>query len=173
MKKNLLVILFSFVLGVFFINNAVASDFQKENIVIKTVVISGSFQFDSSLSARFMEKHGYSFIEESYYASYLTTNIYGAKDAEVIIEDEHGTFLGTGVTDKKGKFSINVPLEDSYRIVARFHDRETDKMVKLKDIERVIVYVGFFKSETVDIWMAQASLDDCGTCGAVRYAKKR
>ena len=171
MNKILLVILFSLVLCVSVTNNAVASDFQKENSIVKTVEISGSFQFDSSLSAKFMEKHGYSFIEESYYGSFLTTNMYGAQDVEVIIEDEHGTLLGTGVSDKKGKFSISVPPEDSYRIVARFHDRETDKMVEFKDIDGVIVYVGFFKSETVDIWMTQASQNDCYSCD-VRYAKK-
>ena len=158
MKKILPAILFSLVIVIPFTNNAAASD----------VIISGSFQFDCTLSAKFMEKHGYSFIEESYYGSYLSTNMYAAEDVEVIIKNEDGTILGTGVADKKGKFSISVPHEDIYRIVARFHDRETDKMVEFKDIERVIVYVGFFKSETVDIWMAKASRDDCGNCD-VRY----
>ena len=143
MQKILRAICFSLVVFYSFINNAVASD----------IVISGSTQFDCSLSAMFMEKHGYVFIEESYYESYLTTNMYAAKDAEIIIENEHGAVLGTGIADKKGKFSIAVPKGDLYKIIARFHDTKSIKQVQYPNIEDIIVYMGYIQSDMVDNWL--------------------
>ena len=55
--KNIFVFIGLSILILFaFHNKAAASE----------VIISGSSQFDSSLSVKFMEKHGYVFIEESY-----------------------------------------------------------------------------------------------------------
>jgi len=154
MKKILRAICFTLVVFYSFINNAVASD----------VVISGSTQFDCSLSSKFMEKHGYVFIEESYYESYLTTNMYAARDAEVIVENEHGAVLGTGIADKKGKFSITVPKGDLYNVIARFHGNEIIKQVQFPKLENVIVYIGYFKSDVVDNWLRTAGLNDCDNC---------
>ena len=149
MKKILLVICFSALIFTFSNNNAAASE----------VVISGSSQFDCSLSAKFMEKHGYVFIEESYYASYMSTNMYAATDAEVTIENEHGAILGAGMADKRGHFSITVPKSDLYKIVVTFHGHKGIKQVQFSKIDDVIVYLGFVKSEIVDNWLQTASLN--------------
>jgi CTP:phosphocholine cytidylyltransferase-like protein len=149
MKKNLLAICFSAFIFIFFINNVSASE----------VVISGASQFDCSLSAKFMEKHGYVFIEESYYKSYVTTNMYAAAYAKVTIENEHGAILGAGMADKRGRFSITVPKSDLYKIVVTFHGHKGIKQVQFPKIDDVIVYLGFVKSEIVDNWLRTASLD--------------
>jgi hypothetical protein len=142
MKNFLFMIWLSVLICALFISNAVASD----------VVISGSSQFDSSLSDKFMEKRGYVFIEETSYADFLTTNIYGAKGAEVIVEDYNGTVLGTETADDRGDFSITVPEGDIYLLTVKFRGRERTKKIEFPKIDNVTVYIGFFKSETVDSW---------------------
>ena len=149
MKNILLVIFFSALIFTFSNNNAAASD----------VVISGSSQFDCSLSAKFMEKHGYVFIEESYYESYLSTNMYAATGSEVSVFDEEGNVLGTAMVDNKGSFSVTVPKKDTYRIIGRFHDQKIEKSVAFSKIDNVTIYIGFFKSEMVDNWLQIAALN--------------
>ena len=139
----------------FFNNNASASE----------VVISGSSQFDCSLSEKFMEKHGYVFVEESYYESYLSTNMYAATGSEVKVLDADGNVLGTAKTDDKGGFTVSVPKEDTYRIICMFRDKKVEKVVKFSDIDNITVYIGFFKSEIVDSWLRTASLSNsCDKC---------
>ena len=154
MKKILFVIWLSVLILVPFNKNAVAAD----------VVISGSSQFDCSLSAKFMEKHGYVFIEESYYESYRTTNMYAATGSKVIVEDEEGTVLGTVMLDEKGKFSIAVPAGDKYKVIVSFHGNTTIKHVQSPKLDNITVYLGYYKSETVDNWLRTAALDDCDNC---------
>ncbi len=154
MKKILLVICFSALIFTFSNNNAAASE----------VVISGSSQFDCSLSAKFMEKHGYVFIEESYYASYISTNMYAAAGSEVSVLDEGGNVLGTAMVDDKGSFSVVVPKEDIYRIIGRFHDKKVEKRVEYSKIDNVTIYIGFFKSEIVDNWLLAAVMNECVNC---------
>jgi len=149
MKNVLLVICFFALIFTFLNNNASASD----------VVISGSSQFDCSLSAKFMEKHGYVFIEESYYASYMSTNIYAAAGSEVSVLDEEGNVLATAMVDNKGRFSVAVPKEDIYKIICRFHDKKVEKIVEYSKIDNVTIYNGFFKSDIVDNWLRTASLN--------------
>ena len=149
--KNIFVFIGLSILILFaFHNKAAASE----------VIISGSSQFDSSLSAKFMGKHGYVFLEESYYESYLSTNMYAATGSEVSILDEDGNVLGTAIADNKGGFSVTVPREDSYRIISRFHNQKVEKIVKFSDIDNVTVYIGFFKSEIVDNWLRTAALNN-------------
>lgn len=148
--KKLLPVVWLFILILTTFNNAFASD----------VVINGYSQFDCSLSDKFMEKHGYVFIEESYYKDFLTTNMYGAKDAEVIVENEHGAVLGTGLTDSEGKFSITVPMGDLYKIIVRFRDRESIKQIEFPKIENVIIYMGYVTSDTIDSWIRTAARTD-------------
>ena len=150
MKKILLVIWLSVSMFTFFNNNVSASE----------IVISGSTQFDCSLSEKFMGKHGYLFLEESYYESYLSTNMYAATGSEVSILDEDGNVLARAMTDSKGGFSVTVPKEDTYRIICRFRDQKVEKVVKFSDIDNVTVYIGFFKSETVDNWLRTAALNN-------------
>lgn len=119
------------------------------------VIISGSAQFDSSLSENYMEKHGYVFIEESYYQSFLKTNMYGLKNAEILIKNEYGNVLGTAMTDKEGNFTVTVPKESDYKIIVRFKGHEIIKQALLPKIENVIVYAGFFNSDTVGAWIAE------------------
>lgn len=119
------------------------------------VIINGSAQFDSSLSEKYMEKHGYVFIEESYYKGYLKTNMFGAKNADVLIKNEYGEVLGMTKTDKEGEFSVAVPKVELYKIIVRFKGNEVMKQVQFPKIKNVILYSGFFKSDTVDGWIAE------------------
>ncbi len=154
MTRILLVICFSALIFTFSNNHAAASD----------IIISGSSQFDCSLSAKFMEKHGYLFIEESYYASYMSTNIYAAAGSEVSVLDEEGNVLATAMVDNKGSFSVTVPREDIYKIICRFHDKKIEKIVEYSKIDNVTIYNGFFKSEIVDNWLQAAVLNECVNC---------
>jgi hypothetical protein len=154
MKKILLVICCSALIFTFINNNASAAE----------VVIKGSSQFDCSLSAKYMEKHGYVFIEETAYASYVTTNMYAAAGSEVSVLDEDGNVLGTAKVDNKGSFSVTVPKEDTYKIICKFHDKKVEKIVKYSKIDNVTIYNGFVKSEVVDHWLQAAVSNECITC---------
>jgi len=147
MNKTLPIICLFVLIFIPFNYNAAASD----------VVIKGSSQFDCSLSEKFMKKHGYFFIEESSYETYISTNIYAASGSELSVLDEEGNVLGTAMADNEGSFSITVPKGETYRIIARFHDQKVEKVVKFSDIEKVTVSLGFFKSEIVDNWLRTAS----------------
>lgn len=159
MKNLSLSILFSLVL-LLFLNNAA--------IAFEVTTINGSVQFKCKLLSKYMEKHGYSYIKEIIYEKTFKTNIFAAKDAEVIIKNKYDTVLAVGKTDKKGNFSISVPKDNNYRIVARFHDREIEEAVSYSDAKNFIADLGYFDTEKVGDWIQIPTLSYCYTCN-IRY----
>ena len=115
--------------------------------------IAGSAYFECSLMSKYMQKHGYSFIEEIPSAEYLKTNLYAARDAQVFIKDTNNIIVGRGQTDKNGNFSITVPQYDSYQIIVKFHDHEVKEDVSSSDLKNFIIDLGNFSSESVGSWI--------------------
>ncbi len=100
-----------------------------------------------------MEKHGYSFIREVSYRDSMKTNLFAAKDAEIIIKNNHDTIVGYGKTDRKGNFSISVPGDKSYEILVQFHGHEIKKEVSYSEAKKFIADLGYFSTETVGNWI--------------------
>lgn len=143
MRKISLLIILSFILILSFTTVSLASD----------ITITGSAHFKSTLSSKYMQKHGYSFIEEVRYENFLRKNIYAAGYAKVIIKNSKSVILGTVRTDENGGFSVTVPEEDSYQIVVRFHDHEFKKEVSPAESKEIIADLGDFSSNAVDGWI--------------------
>ena len=132
------------------------------------ITISGSAYFKCNFRSAYVEKHGYYFIEETLYKKNIKTNLFAAKDAKVIIKNKQNAIVGVGKTDKKGAFSVSVPMENSYQIVIRFHDREIEDIVSYPDAQNFIADLGYFSTEKVGYWIdselkqiiGQAALSD-------------
>jgi hypothetical protein len=122
------------------------------------ITISGSSQFDSSLLANYMKKHGYSFVGESQSEYYSSTNTFAASNAEIVIKDATDTIVGKGISDEKGNFSITVPRKEVYKVIVRFHGHEVEQVVKFPETEDIIVNLGYFSSDTVGGWIQTAAL---------------
>ncbi len=148
MKNISLSILLGLSLLLFLNTASIASDLE----------ISGSAYFQCSLMSKYMEKHGYSFIKEISHKDYLKTNLYAANDAKVIVKDKNNITVGAGTADKEGNFSINVPADESYRIIVRFHGHEFEEAVSYSDAQNVIIDLGYFSSDSVGSWI-DAKLD--------------
>ncbi len=152
-----------FLLLLFSLNTvAIASD----------ITISGSAQFECNLLSKYMKKHGYFFIKEIRRKNNLKTNLFAAKDAEVIIKNKLDTILGVVRTDKKGNFSISVPVENMYQIVVRFHDREIKNEVSYSYAKNFLADLGYFDTEKVVSWIPLPALSYCYTCG-IRYLEEK
>ncbi len=158
MKNISLSILYSLSLLLSFNAVAIASD----------ITISGSAQFRCNFLSKYMEKHGYSFIKEITYNNNFKTNIFVASDATVIIKNKDNAMLGVGKTDKKGNFSISVPMDKAYRILVQFHGREIEKELSPSDSKDFIADLGYFDIETVGSWIPIPPLSYCYTCD-IRY----
>lgn len=110
--------------------------------------LNGAAQFKSSFSSSYMAKHGYVFIEES-----NKSNIFAAGDAEIIIKNKNGKLVGKGKTDREGAFSIAVPEGESYKVIIKYHDRETEYEVSSLKTRNFIAYLGEFDSDEVGSWI--------------------
>lgn len=117
------------------------------------LTISGSAYFKCSLMSKYMQKHGYSFIDVITSAEYLKINRYAARDAQVFIKDTNNIIVGKGQTDRDGKFSITVPQYDRYQIVVKFHDQEVKEDVSFSDLKNVLIDLGNFSSDSVGSWI--------------------
>ncbi len=126
--------------------------------------ISGSAQFKSSLLSKYMKKHGYSFLEEVLYNGRYKTNLFAAKEAEVIVKNKYGSVLASGITDHDGHFSLSVPRDNNYQILVRFHDREIEDLVSYSDVNNYTADFGHFKTETVESWFFLPPLTYCYSC---------
>ena len=121
--------------------------------IASDITVSGSAYFKCNFRSTYMKKHGYYFIEETLYQRSAKTNLFAARDAEVIIKNKHNTILGIGKTDKKGNFSVSVPEDRSYQIVIRFHNREIEDIVSPSDAKKFIADLGYFSTEKVGSWI--------------------
>ncbi len=142
MKTTSLSILLVLLL-LFFNSIALASD----------ITITGSAHFTCSLMSKYMQKHGYSFIDEISSAEYLKINRYAARDAQVFIKDANNITVRKGQTDKYGNFSVTVPQDDRYQIIVKFHDHEVKEDVSFSDLKNYIIDLGNFSSEIVGSWI--------------------
>ncbi len=138
----------------------------------EVTTINGSAQFKCKLLSKYMEKHGYFYIKEIIYEKTFKTNIFAAKDAEVIIKSKYDTVLAIGKADKKGNFSISVPKDNNYKIVVRFHDREIEEVVSYSDAINFIADFGYFDTEKVGNWIQIPTLSYCYTCN-IRYLETK
>ena len=111
-----------------------------------------------------MKKQDYSFIDEIRGKDNFKTNLYAAKDAEVLIIDEDNNIVAIGQTDKKGHFAISVSEEKAYQVVVRFHGREINGEVSASDAEDFIADLGYFSSEEVGNWLIKPALTYCISC---------
>jgi len=136
-----------------------------------SITLSGSAQFGCNLLSKYMEKHGFTYLQEIPYNNFKT-NLFAANNAEVLIKNENNAVLGTARTDKKGKFSISVPEDSRYRIIIRFHDREIEKTVDCSEAKNIIANVGYFDSGTVDNWIEIKPVSYCFTCN-LRYHENK
>ena len=146
--KKILFIMLSLLMILSFHNTAAAAD----------ITISGSSQFNSSLLAKYMKKHGYFYVGQTSNKNTFNVNTFAANDAEVYIHEQDGTFLRKGITDKEGNFLINVPKKEGYRVIVMFHGQEAEKIVTFPKIEGVIVNFGYFNSDVIDGWFRTALL---------------
>jgi len=136
------------------------------------ITLSGTTQFECNLLSKYMEKHGFTYLQEIPYNNFKT-NLFAANNAEVIIKNEkNNAVLGTARTDKKGNFSISVPEDSRYRIIVRFHDREIEKTVYCSEAKNIIANVGYFDSGTVDNWIEIKPVSYCFTCN-LRYHENK
>lgn len=128
------------------------------------ITISGTAQFKCSLLSKYMKKQDYSFIYEIRSKNNFKTNLYAAKDAEVLIIDGDNGIVRIGQTDNKGHFSVSVSEEKVYQIVVRFHGREINGVASASDAEDFIADLGYFSSEEVGNWLIKPALTYCTTC---------
>jgi hypothetical protein len=117
------------------------------------VTIEGSAYFQCNLIASYMKKHGYHFIEESVYQQDVKTNLYAARDADVIVQGDRSTILATGSTDARGRFSLAVPPHGNYHIVIRFHGKEHTGTLSGESTDGYRADLGHFSSDTVGRWI--------------------
>jgi hypothetical protein len=160
--KNIILSIYVSLLLLNSFNNAAAAD----------ITISGSAQFQCDLLSKYMKKHGYHYIREIKYENSFKTNLFAAKDGEVIVKNMNNTVLGHGKTDEKGNFSVLAPRENSYQILVRFHGREINSVVAGTDEEIIIVDLGYFDKIEVDGWLQIPALSYCYSCD-IRYLENK
>ena len=141
-------------------------------IALEVISINGSTQFTCKFLSKYMEKHGYSYIKESIKESNFKTNVFAAKDAEIIVKNKYDTVLAFGKADKKGNFSISVPKDNNYKMVVRFHDREIEEVVSYSDAINFIADFGYFDAENVGNWIQIPTLTYCYSCN-IRYLETK
>ncbi len=147
---------------------AVVCSFTTSAIAFEITTISGTAQFKSNLMAKYMKKHGFSFLDEVLYGSKYKTNLYAAKSAEVLIENKYGSVLAEGTADSQGKFSFSVPKDNNYKITVKFHNRIFKKEVANKNAGEYTADLGYFDSDTVVGWFPARALSYCYEC-RIRY----
>ncbi len=143
MQKILLSFCYGFLLIFLLVAAAFASD----------ITVNGSAYFKCKFTSSYMAKHGYSLIQENLYIKDLKTNLYAAKDAEVIIKNRSGIVVGYGTADEKGNYSISVPEGERYLIIMKFHGQEIEKAVSSSDAKDIITDLGYFSTEIVGRWI--------------------
>ena len=144
-----------------FTSSAIASD----------VTLKGSAQFKCNLLSKYMEKRGFPFLKElrDRYNHYKS-NLYAAKDAEVIIKNRDDAVLRTEKTDENGNFSVSLP-EGAYKIVVRFHDREIESKLSASNHNNFIADLGHFSSNQIDNWLIKPALTYCTNCNIRHFVK--
>ncbi len=162
MKRVTLSLLVCFVLVIAFSAPSIAAD----------VSIEGSAYFKTSLIAKYMKKHGYHYVSEVMYNNIYKTNLFGAKNAEVIVKNTDDIIVGFGRTDKKGDFSFTVPGDREYKIVIRFQGREIEKKTNEFQTGRLTADLGHFTSDEVDSWIEKYPVTYCKECD-IRYLEAK
>ncbi len=127
------------------------------------ITINGRAYFSCTLLSKYMEKNGYSFIEELHQGN-VKKNLFAARDAEVIIKNKKKSIIKTGRTDNLGNFSISVPRDFGYQIIVRFHGHEFMDVVTSANEYRFSANMGFFDTEEAGSWISKPSLSYCYTC---------
>ena len=143
MKNILWSALYGFLLILFLNSASAASD----------VTVSGSAYFKCSFLSKYMVKHGYVLIKENVSVNGSKTNLYAARDAEIIIKDPDNHVIGTGRTDQRGDFSVNVPEGQGYKMIFRFHGQEIEKAVSYAEADRFTADLGYFSTDMVGEWI--------------------
>ena len=134
--------------------------------------LNGTVRFKSHLIAKYMKKHGCFYIKEVYYKGTLKTNVFAAKDAEVIIKNKYNAVLAEGRTDDKGAFEFSVPKDNIYNIIVRFRDRETEETVSYEETGNYIADMGHYDTAIVERWFPMPPVTYCYTCN-IRYLERK
>ncbi len=95
-------------------------------------VISGIVKFKCDFKGSFLESHGFKYYEKVSNGSSVT-NVFGAKDAKIIIRNSDNKVIGIGTSDDKGHFSITVDEDEIYQIEARFLSLKKDEVISKSD----------------------------------------
>jgi hypothetical protein len=117
------------------------------------ITVSGSAYFKCDFLSKYMVKHGYFLIKENVTDHSAKTNLYAARDADIIIINQNNTVIGTGRTDVKGNFSVTVPEGSGYQLIFRFNGQEIEKALSYPDAKNYIVDLGYFSTEKVGDWI--------------------
>lgn len=110
--------------------------------------INVNVQFKCNFLTKYMEKHGYVFVEKS-----NKMNIFAARDAQIIIKDMNDNVIADGTTDQNGEFTGNVPFQDSYKLVVSFNKHESEFIVSSSKADNFTAYLGYFESDEVGGWI--------------------
>ena len=162
MVKNILLSVLSGMLLLALINSSSASEITTINV---------SAQFKCNLLSKYMKKHGYSYIDEIAGERTVKTNIFAAKDAEVVVKNKYDDILAVGRTDKLGNYSVNLPRDNNYKIAVGFHNRQVEGIISYMD-SNFLADLGYFGTEKVGSWIAMPALSYCYTCN-IRYLEKK
>ena len=110
--------------------------------------INVNAQFKCNFLTKYMEKHGYVFIETS-----SKKNIFAAGDAKIIIKDMNDKVIADGTADKNGEFTGYVPAQDSYKVSVSFNSHESEFIVSSSKARNFTAYLGYFESDEVGGWI--------------------
>ena len=110
--------------------------------------MSVTVQFKCNFLSKYMEKHGYVFVESS-----NKKNIFAARESKITIKDMNDKIVGTGTANEKGEFTSYVPVQDSYKISIQFHGRESEFEVSSSKAGNFTAYLGYFETDEVGGWI--------------------
>ena len=110
--------------------------------------MSVTVQFKSNFLSKYMEKHGYVFVETS-----NKMNIFAASNAIITVKDMNDEIVGTGKANKNGEFTSYVPEQEKYKVVVKFHGHESEFEVSSSRAGNYIAYLGYFESDEVGGWI--------------------
>ena len=110
--------------------------------------VNVTVQFKCNFLSKYMEKHGYVFIESS-----NKMNIFAAMNAKITIKDMNDKIVGSGIANKNGEFTSYVPAQDNYKVIVEFHGHESEFEMASSKADNFTAYLGYFESDEIGGWV--------------------
>ncbi len=136
------------------------------------ITIKGSALFKCSLIGKYLEKHGYTYIDEVMYDNIYKINRFGAKDAEITIRNKSNEIVGSGTADKNGEFAFVVPEDKGYKIAAKYHGHEVEILTDHYLGHKYTADLGRYSSKEVGGWIKSLPVTYCYNCD-IRYLEAK